>query len=390
MKKTPLIKIVRGEKYYLKITAGQKIQHYILAATFILLVCTGFPLRFYYYEWAGAVIRFLGGLNTTRAVHRAAGTAMVVLFFYHWFYLFKNIMGYYIIPAKKDGSFSWRELILFIYYSPMFPRKKDLEDVVDLIKYVTFLTYERPKHERFHWKEKFDYWAVFWGIPVLGITGIIPWFPEWATSFLPGWAVNISFIAHSDEAILAVSVIFIWHMYNAHVNYDQFPMSPLFVTGYLPGHLMKEEYYLEWARINRIAASDPSRIVDMDLRKSAEELSDRQKLDMVRKQIAHSNGDKTAFRSGSGNPYPNNDYHNLGLTLAGRGDFEGAFEAFKKAGGRPRAYNNLGCIYMQKGEFDKAVAYFEKAIAATPSPYTAADNNLKKARAALKNDRTFR
>jgi len=196
----------------------------------------------------------------------------------------------YVIPAVKTKSFSFKELVLFIYYSPMFPRWKDITDFFDFVKFVLFITNKRPEHERFHWREKFDYWAVFWGIPVLGLTGVLLWYPAWATSYLPGWAVNISYIAHSDEALLAVSVIFIWHMYNAHLNYDKFPMSPLFITGYLPEDLMKHEYYIEWKRINKLVEMDPSQIEDLDKAKELEKQTDEEKIKAVREQISFLSG----------------------------------------------------------------------------------------------------
>jgi len=286
----PLIKIKNGERHYLKLSPSQKVQHYILASTFILLVLTGFPLKFYYYPWADPLVKFFGGIEVTRVIHRISGVTMVALFFYHWYYLFKNMFRLYIIPAVKTKCFSFKELILFIYYSPMFPRWKDIVDFVDFIKYVLFITNKKPKHERFHWREKFDYWAVFWGIPVLGITGVFLWYPEWATSFLPGWAINISYIAHSDEALLAVSVIFVWHMYNAHLNYDKFPMSPLFITGYLPEDIMKHEYYIEWKRINKLVEMDPSQIQDLDKIKEFEKLTDEEKIKAVREQISFLSG----------------------------------------------------------------------------------------------------
>lgn len=286
----PLVKIKNGERHYLKLSPAQKLQHYILAITFVLLVVTGFPLKFYYYPWAEPVIQFFGGLTVTRIIHRISGVTMVALFFYHWYYLFKHMFRLYVIPAVKTKSFSFKELVLFIYYSPMFPRWKDITDFFDFVKFVLFITNKRPAHERFHWREKFDYWAVFWGIPVLGLTGVLLWYPAWATSFLPGWAVNISYIAHSDEALLAVSVIFIWHMYNAHLNYDKFPMSPLFITGYLPEDLMKHEYYIEWKRINKLVEIDPSQIEDLDKAKEQEKQTDEEKIKAVREQIAFLSG----------------------------------------------------------------------------------------------------
>lgn len=285
----PLIKIKNGERYYLKLGPSQRVQHYILAITFILLTLTGFPLKFYYYPWAKGLVDFFGGLHVTRFIHRVSGVTMVALFFYHWFYLFKNMFNLYLLPAIRTRSFSLKEFILFVYYSPMFPRWKDVTDFFDFIKYVCFITNKRPEHERFHWREKFDYWAVFWGIPVLGITGVFLWFPELTTRFLPGWVVNIGYIAHSDEALLAVSVIFIWHMYNAHLNYDKFPMSPLFITGYLPEEIMKHEYFIEWKRINRLVELDPSKMVNYDSNIITEQ-SDKEKLAAIREQIAFLSG----------------------------------------------------------------------------------------------------
>jgi len=75
-------------------------------------------------------------------------------------------------------------------------------------------------------------------------------------------------------------------------------------------------------------------------------------------------------------------YNNIGLSLAHLGYHQGAFEAFKRAGGEARAYNNLGCFYMETGQLKKAVACFEKAIAAEPSYYAKANENLKRAKAA--------
>lgn len=264
MRCLPLIKIRDSKKYYLKLSHGQRYQHLILMITFILLIITGFPLKFYYYNWAKVLMKFLGGPELTTVIHRVAGVTMVCLFFFHWYYLFRNLFRYYIIPSLKRGKFSFKGMFKFIYYSPMFPRVKDIKDFIDFVKYALFITDEKPKHERFHWREKFDYWAVFWGIPVLGFTGWILWFETVSTQYFPGWVVNISLIAHSDEALLAASVILVWHMYNAHVNYDKFPMSPLFLTGYLPEEIMKHEYYLEWERINEIVEKFPELKVDED------------------------------------------------------------------------------------------------------------------------------
>jgi formate dehydrogenase subunit gamma len=93
------------------------------------------------------------------------------------------------------------------------------------------------------WKEKFDYWGPFWGVPVLGLSGLIMWNKELATTFLPGTIIDFALIAHSDEALLATLFIFIWHWYNVHFSTSVFPMGTVFLTGYLQEELMVEEHY---------------------------------------------------------------------------------------------------------------------------------------------------
>jgi len=86
----------------------------------------------------------------------------------------------------------------------MFPRWKDVNRYYRFLKYALFITNEKPKHERFHWREKVDYLAdAAWGIPLLGVTGVFLWNPEWATSFLPGWAITMSYIAHLLRSIFS-------------------------------------------------------------------------------------------------------------------------------------------------------------------------------------------
>src|SRR5262249_12547563 len=106
----------------------------------------------------------------------------------------------------------------------------------------------RPYYGRYTYWEKFDYFAVFWGILVIGSTGMVLWFPETFTYVLPGWFVNVATIIHSDEALLAVAVIFTIHFYNTHFRPDKFPMDPIIFTGRMSvaelRHDKPEEYDL--------------------------------------------------------------------------------------------------------------------------------------------------
>jgi hypothetical protein len=68
-------------------------------------------------------------------------------------------------------------------------------------------------------------------VVVIGSTGLVLWFPELFTWFLPGWSVNVATIVHSDEALLAVGFIFTIHFFNGHFRPDKFPMDPVVFTG---------------------------------------------------------------------------------------------------------------------------------------------------------------
>ena len=79
--------------------------------------------------------------------------------------------------------------------------------------------------------EKFDYWAVFWGMAIIGGSGLMLWFPEAFARVLPGWVFNIALLVHGEEALLAVGFIFTIHFFNSHLRPDKFPMDMVIFTG---------------------------------------------------------------------------------------------------------------------------------------------------------------
>ena len=66
----------------------------------------------------------------------------------------------------------------------MVPTRQDLRDAVQMFSYYLGFAKERPQFGRFSYLEKFDYWAVFWGIAM-----IILWWR--GDSFWKQWAVVI-------------------------------------------------------------------------------------------------------------------------------------------------------------------------------------------------------
>jgi len=133
------------------------------------------------------------------------------------------------IRRKRRSGTSWKQFILGP--NGMMFGKQDLVEFWGSVKW--FLGRgERPHYGRWTYWEKFDYFAVFWGVAVIGSTGLLLWFPTIFTHVVPGWALNVATIVHSDEALLAVGFIFTVHFFNTHFRPEKFPMDTVvFVEG---------------------------------------------------------------------------------------------------------------------------------------------------------------
>jgi len=196
--------------------------HVLMIISFLLLATTGLTLKFSYTSWAGGVSRFLGGFESAGLIHRLAAILMVGVFLTHVFDLLR---------LRRTKYPSWKALI-FGPNSTMFSRR-DLTEFIGSLKW--FLGRgPRPHFGRWTYWEKFDYFAVFWGIFVIGSTGLTLWFPIFFTRFLPGWALNVATIVHSDEALLATGFIFTVHFFNTHLRPEKFPMDTVIFTGSMP------------------------------------------------------------------------------------------------------------------------------------------------------------
>ena len=230
--------VVANKKVYQRFTAFQRTLHIVMILSFMTLAITGMALKFSYMRWAQFFANITGGFEGMGALHRIGAVAMIVIFVIHLVDVFKQ---------KKAAEKNWIE---FVFQSPntlMFT-KQDLIDLKDSFKWF-FGRGPRPQYGRFTYWEKFDYFAVFWGMFVIGSTGLFLWFPEFFTRLLPGWLVNVATIIHSDEALLAVAFIFTIHFFNTHFRLDKFPMDPVIFTGTVPIEEMKRDKPLEYARM---------------------------------------------------------------------------------------------------------------------------------------------
>jgi len=224
----------RPQREFVRFTRMQRALHACMIVSFLSLATTGLTLKFSYTKWAAMVSRFLGGFQVAGFIHRTAAILMFGVFVTHI---------YSLVQMKKREYQSWWTLILGPY--TMLPTKQDLQQVIATMKW--FLGRgPRPQYGRWTYWEKFDYFAVFWGIAVIGSTGLTLWFPIFFTRFLPGWAINVATVIHSDEALLATGFIFTVHFFNTHLRPEKFPMDTTIFTGHMPLAELKRDKPLEY------------------------------------------------------------------------------------------------------------------------------------------------
>jgi cytochrome b subunit of formate dehydrogenase len=221
--------------YVRRFTGAQMWLHVSIVLSFLLLALTGLPLKFAAAPWAPGLMHVLGGPVVASYLHRFAAVVTFGYFAVHLAMLFRDI----VFNKEKGYFWGWRS---------MTPQPKDVKELWANIKYFLYLG-PRPALDRWAYWEKFDYLAVFWGVAMIGVSGLMLWYPDFFTKFLPGWTLNVAYIIHSDEALLATGFIFLYHFFHTHMRPESFPMDPVIFTGRMPLERFKEERPIEYQRM---------------------------------------------------------------------------------------------------------------------------------------------
>lgn len=200
-----------------------RIQHALLALSFIYLVLTGFALK-YPESWVGAI--FGANEQWRRFGHRAAAIVMIALSFFHVFFA---------IFTKQGRQF----------IKDMWPEKKDLFDVLVNLRHFQNSRQPRPELKRFGYAEKAEYWALVWGTIVMAVTGLMLWAKMWVTHYLPRWVVDVATTVHLYEAILATLAIIVWHFYFVIFDPDIYPLNWAWFDGRVNRDHYREEHPLD-------------------------------------------------------------------------------------------------------------------------------------------------
>jgi cytochrome b subunit of formate dehydrogenase len=201
----------------------------------LTLALTGMPLLFPEAGWAGTLANLLGGYRVTGVLHRIAAVTLMLVFATHLVRLAHRLF------VRKDYGMLWgpRSLV---------PQPIDLIQLIQHFRWFVGLG-PRPRFDRYSYWEKFDYWSVFWGMAIIGTSGLMLWFPAFFARFLPGWIFNIALVIHGEEALMAMVFIFTVHFFNGHLRPDKFPMDLVIFTGRVSVKELKHERPAEYERL---------------------------------------------------------------------------------------------------------------------------------------------
>ncbi len=216
-----------------RMTVNQRWQHIILLTSFIVLVITGFALKFPD-SWFAELLAMSERVRSI--VHRIAGVALISAGIYHVFYL----------AIAREGRRMLRDIA---------PCPKDAFDVWTTMLYYLGLSSKKPAYGRFTYGEKAEYWALVWGTGLMGLTGIMLWAKVWVGDLFARWWVDVATAVHYYEAILATLAILVWHFYQVIFDPDVYPMNGAWWDGKMPLDHYKHEHALDTESIAAAEAS---------------------------------------------------------------------------------------------------------------------------------------
>ena len=209
--------------------------HLIFAIVTMTMIVTGMLVFYADTDWAHAVAEALGGAKNAGIIHRIFASAFLGIFILQFIYVMNKLL--------RSKTFKW--------FGPdsLIPNWQDLRDIIAMFKWF-FGKGERPTFDRWTYWEKFDFWAVFWGVGIIGSSGMMLAFPHLTAAVWPGWMFNVLTLVHGEEAFLAAVFLFTVHFFNNHFRPDKFPPPDVVMfTGSVPVEEFKREHTEQYNRL---------------------------------------------------------------------------------------------------------------------------------------------
>jgi len=224
------------EKYYRRFRPVWTLAHLFFALALMVLSLTGMAAFYAETAWAQSIVRFLGGPRVAALIHRGAAVIILGIFLAHVVYFIAHL-------APRWRTFKWFGHTSFV------PSWQDFKDIQAMFRWF-FGKGPRPVFGRWSYWERFDYWAPFWGLTIVGGSGLMLWFKELTAAVWPGWIFNIATLAHGEEAFLAIVFLFTVHFFNNHFRPDKLPPPDISMfTGVLPLEEFAREHTLEYEEL---------------------------------------------------------------------------------------------------------------------------------------------
>ena len=214
-----------------RFTPIHRLWHLGLLVMFMILSVTGIAWMYLETTWGSGLAGLFGGYQNTLEIHRIAGLVMMAGFALHIVYLISRIdwKGF-------PGSLLGPETLVFQWF--------DVKTFFAHLGWIFGLN-KLPRFERWSWWEKFDYWAVWWGLIIVGVTGLMLYDPVLTSDFMPGWLINVALWIHRIESVLAMGHIFTIHFTVEHWRPSSFPYNAAMFDGTIELDEARHEH-AEW------------------------------------------------------------------------------------------------------------------------------------------------
>lgn len=210
-----------------RFTLVQRLFHLLLMLSFVNQAATGLGRFYIETSWGRSLVSLFGGYEEALVVHKWVGLFMLALLLAHIVYVAANLR--------------WRGLVRFaLGPDSLLPRPQDIKQAFTHVGWMVGMS-GPPRLDRWSYWEKFDYWAVFWGLFIIGGTGLILFDPMATSRVLPGWGINVALWIHRIEAMLAMAHVFLIHFFIAHLRRENFPMDLVIFEGSVEAAKLRHE-----------------------------------------------------------------------------------------------------------------------------------------------------